>query len=125
MILYNNNNFLLKLLTGYRIGLSSLFLQTFNTTFSKIGILNGFNLQIEISLKYLFPIIFFFKKHSLFLFKLLIDITSYEFLGSKYRYILVYSLLNIETGLRLFIKVKLQEYNTSLLSIASIFYSAN
>jgi len=120
-----NNNFLLKLLIGYRIGVSSLFLQIFNNKFSSIGILTGFNLQIEINLKYLFPIIFFLKKHSLCLFTLLIDIVSYEFIGNKYRYALVYSLLNIETSLRLFVKVKLQEYNTTLLSVTSLFYSAN
>ena len=120
-----NNIMLLKLLTGYRIGFSSLFLQTFNNNFSKIGLLNGFNLQIEINSKYLFPIIFFFKKHSLFMFRQLIDISSYEFLGNIYRYILVYSLLNLESGLRLFIKIKLKEFNTSLISVSSIFCSAN
>ena len=120
-----NSTLLLKLLTGYRIGFSSLFIQIFNNTFSKIKILNGFILQIEINLKYLFSTIFFLKKHSLCLFKLLIDITSYEFLGNKYRYILIYSLLNIETSLRIILKVKLKEYNTSLLSVSSIFCSAN
>lgn len=124
-MIINNNTSLIKLLTGYRIGLSSFLLQTFNTNFSKVGILNGFNLQIEINVKYLFPLIFFCKKHSLFLFNLLIDIISYEYVGSKYRYILIYSLLNLETNLRLFIKIKLQEYNNLLLSISSIFYSAN
>jgi len=123
--MYTNNNSLLKLLTGYRIGFSSLLLQIFNNKYTAIGILNGFYLQIEISLKYLFPLIYFFKKHSLCLFKILIDIISYEFLGNKYRYIIVYSLLNLETSLRSFIKVKIQEYNTTLLSITSLFYSAN
>ena len=123
--MYKNSNSLLKLITGLRTGLNNIFLNTFKHSLKRIGITTGFNYQIEISVKYLYPLLFFCKNHSLCLFNLLMDLTCFEFLGSKYRFVLIYNLLNINNGLRLVIKCKITELNNTLLSSTSLFYTSN
>lgn len=124
MTFINNKGYIYKLLIGFRTGLNSLFIHIFKDCYFRIGIINNYNLQIEIDNKYLYPFIFFCKKHTLCLFNILIDLICFEFLGTKYRYVLIYNFLSINYTLRLLIKIKLQELNNSLLSITSIFYTA-
>jgi NADH:ubiquinone oxidoreductase subunit C len=124
-MLLTNNSSLIKLLIGFRIGLTSVILNTFNLSYLQINIISGFNLQIEFTIKYLYPFLLFCKKHSLSLFNILTDIVCYEFLGSKFRFVLIYTLLNTTTALRLYVKVKSPETNFNLLSITSLFYTAS
>lgn len=125
MIIKNNNNLLYKLLNGFRIGITSLLINIFKTGYCRIGLISGFQLQIELNSKYILPFLFFCKNHGLCLFHILTDIICYEFLNTKYRYTLIYNLLNIENCIRLLIKIKIQESNNKLLSITTIFNSAN
>lgn len=97
----------------------------FKYTNQNIEITKNYSLQISICTFYLYPFLFFLKKHSLCLFNILIDMVCFEFLGTKYRYVLIYTLLNLQTSLRIFVKIKVKELNKNLLSIASLFYSAN
>jgi NADH:ubiquinone oxidoreductase subunit C len=117
----NNNKYILKLLIGFRIGLSALFFNIFKYSFLRIGLKSGYFLQLEINAKYLFPFLLFCKKHTLCLFTILTDITCFESLGSKYKYILIYSLLNIKNSFRLLLKLQVTEFNNTLLSTTSIF----
>lgn len=125
IMLLTNNSSLIKLLIGFRTGLTSVILNTFNRSYLQINIISGFNLQIEFTIKYLYPFLLFCKKHSLSLFNILTDIVCYEFLGSKFRFVLIYTLLNTTTALRLYVKVKSSETNFNLLSITSLFYTAS
>lgn len=123
-MILNNNNKLLKLLIGYRTGLTSLIMNIFNQGCSQILIVKGFNLQIDLHLKHIYPFLLFCKNHSLCLFNVLIDIVCFEFLGNKFRFVLIYTLLNLKNNLRMFIKLKTLETASQLLSISSIFYTA-
>jgi NADH:ubiquinone oxidoreductase subunit C len=124
-MLLTNNLSLIKLLIGFRTGLTSIVFNIFKNSYLQINTISGFNVQIEFVVKYLYPFLFFCKKHSLFLFNLLTDIVCYEFLGSKFRFVIVYTLLNTNTTLRLYVKVKTSESNFQLLSITSLFYTAS
>jgi NADH:ubiquinone oxidoreductase subunit C len=124
MLLTKNHAHVYKILLGFRTGLNSLFINIFKGGYLRIGIINGYKFQIELNAKYLYPFIFFCKNHSLALFQILIDLTCFEFIGTKYRYVLVYNLLSLNFTLRLMIKIKLKELNNNLLSITSIFYTA-
>ena len=125
IMLQSNNISLIKLLIGFRTGLTSILINIFKNSFYQINLLNGFILQVELSVKYLYPFLLFCKKHSLFLFNVLVDIVCYEFLGNKLRYTLIYTLLNVQYAGRLFVKTKTHDTDFSLLSITSIFYTAS
>lgn len=125
MVKITNKFFLIKLLIGLRIGFICLLNNIINKNCLKIITLNGFNLQIELNIHYLFPLLLFFKKHSLFLMDILTDITCCEFLGFKYRFLLIYALLSTKYSLRSILKIKTSEQSFFLLSVASIYNSAN
>jgi len=126
MLIITHKFYLLKLLIGFRIGFLSIINNVFNMSCLKISILNGFNIQIEFSLKYLYSVLLFLKKHSLYLLDILTDITCCEFLGFKFRFLLIYTLLSVKNGgLRLILKIKTQEQSFSVLSVTSIYNSAN
>lgn len=92
---------------------------------NKISIKTDFFIEIEISNKYVFSLIHFLKKHTLFEYNILVDIICFEIIDNKFRYILVYNLLNIKTAWRIAIKTKYKELNSNLLSISSLFFTAN
>ena len=123
-MLLKNKNHLVKILIGFRIGLSAFILSVFNKNCRQIDIVNNFNLQIQFSIRYLYTVLFFFKKHSILLFNILTDITCLEILNSKLKYLLIYSVLNIQNNLRIFLKIKTNE-NNNMLSITSLFSTAN
>ncbi len=124
MVINTNTKLVTKLLLGFRTGLSSILINIFKSNYLSIGLIGGFNCQIELNLNILYPFLFFCKNHSLCLFNILIDLICFEFLGSKYRYVLIYSLLNLENSLRMLIKIKIHELKNQILSLTSIFYSA-
>ena len=109
MFISTNTNIINKLLLGFRIGISSLLTQVFTQLILNFGLLNEYQLQVELHLNYLFPFLLFCKKHTLLLFSFLLDFTCYDLLGSKFRYVLLYTLLNIHQSLRLKIKLKILE----------------
>lgn len=125
MLLTNNHNSLIKLLIGFRLGLTSLIVCIFRDYCLEVNILNGFNIQIKFNIKILYSILLFCKKHTILLFNLLTDITCLELTNSKFKIILIYSLLNMQNNVRLFFKVKTNEQNQNLLSVTSIYSAAN
>ena len=124
LMITNNNKQLLKLLLGFRAGVFSLLLNIFNLAILRLELLTDYNILIEINDIYLFPFLYFCKKHSLNLFTILTDITCYELLGVTFRYTLIYSLLSPKNSLRLFIKIKTKEFNNKIFSITSIYNNA-
>lgn len=124
MLILTNKKLINKLLIGFRTGLGSILVHIFNRLIYSFGVLNEYQFQLELHLNYLFPMLLFCKKHSLFLFTFLMDLTCYEQLGTKFRYILLYSLLNIENSVRLRVKLKISEWNLQVLSVTSLFFSA-
>ena len=120
----SNKIILIKLLIGFRTGMTGVLFNIFKLSCLYIKVLTSFNLQIELNSKYLYPFLRFSKKHSLFLFNILVDIVCYEFLGDKFRFLLNYKLLSITYSLRIIVKIKIQELNTYLLSITSLFSTA-
>lgn len=102
--------FLLKNLWNFRI--------------KKVIIGSGFDIVIEISSKDLYSIIYFFNKHTLCQFKMLVDIICYDKIKSNYRFNLVYNLLSIQYNLRIRLLMQINEL-TSVFSVVGLFNSAN
>lgn len=120
-----NEKKLLKIIIGFRTGFSALLFNIYKNLCNKIGLTHNLNMQLEINQNYLYPMLFFLKKHSLLLFSNLIDIICFEFLGLKYKYIVIYTLLSYITGYRINVKIKIQETKPNIISITSIFFSGN
>lgn len=115
----SNQNYLSKLIIGFRTGFSAIILQIFKKKIYKCNFTKIWNLYIEIQIKYLFILLFFLKKHSLLMFSFLIDLICYEILNTHYRYILIYNLLSIHINLRLSIKTKIL-LNTKYLILSTV-----
>ena len=80
---------------GCRVGIASLLINTFKAALLRIGLIFNFVFQIEIYLNYLYPLLFFCKKHSLCRFLFLMDLICFEFLNSIYRYVFLIILFKI------------------------------
>ena len=68
--------------------------------------------------------IYFLRDHSLCLFKSLSDIGVYDFLGKKFRFIIVYNFFSYLYNTRLYVLVQTSTLN-SLVSIVHLFNGAN
>jgi NADH:ubiquinone oxidoreductase subunit C len=79
---------------------------------------------IFVKKKYLLPFLFFFKNHSLLLYKSLVDIASLDLLITDTRFKILYNLLTLTFNGRCLIYTKTNEV-TSLDSITLIFNNAN
>jgi len=80
--------------------------------------------QITTNKEYLTFLILFLKKHSLTKFETLLDIISIYNIKKKKRFALFFNLLSLEFNTRVFVKIKFLEVS-KILTISSIFYSAN
>lgn len=122
----SNQNYLSKILIGFRTGFSSLLLNIFINKIYKLNFTNTWNLYLEIKIKYLYILLFFFKNHSLLLFFFLIDLICYEILGWQYKYILIYTLLSTVINVRLYIKTKILLHSKfKILSSLTLFLSSS
>jgi len=119
-----NTNKIYKIISELRTGIKNLFFYTFKKNCNIIAISYGLNIQLEISVKYLYSFLCFTKLHSFCLFDFLIDLFCFDFIKSKYRFVLLYHFLNSENQLRIFLKCKISELNEKLLSISSIYKGA-
>lgn len=123
--MYKNNTNLIKIINGFRIGLNVILNNIFKKNIKKINLKPDFFLELEVTSKQFYVLLFFLKKHSLCSYNILIDLVCFELIHTKFRYILVYNLLNINTGMRLAVKTKFKELNKNLLSVTTLFYTAN
>jgi len=92
--------------------------------FKNIQIVSGFEIEIEISAKYLYPLIVFLNKHTICQYKILTDMICSDTLGKVERFEVTYSLLSICYNSRLRVTCKLSEVEM-LLSVVSLYRSAN
>lgn len=88
-----------------------------------VNVVSGFELEIKVLPKNLYPVIFFLNKHSLCQFKSLVDIICYDIPGKKNRFSIVYNLLSIKHNIRLRVLSKVSE-SEELLSVISLYNSA-
>jgi NADH:ubiquinone oxidoreductase subunit C len=122
-MLINNKKLILKILFFLEHSIYFFFLRVFKRKIYKINLITGYIIVFKVSLKYLFPILYFLRYHSLCLFKVLVDIGCVDFIGSKPRFTLVYNLLSFKFHSRFFIKVNVSNISI-LLSCSSIFNAA-
>jgi len=76
----------------------------------RIQIVAGFEIEIDITHKNIYPLIFFLKKHTLSQCKSIVDIICYDNLASSYRFALIYNMLSIHSNLRVKVISKIQEF---------------
>lgn len=89
-----------------------------------IKVVSGFDLEINIVSKNIYPIILFFKKHSLSQCKSIMDIICYDNFGKKFRFSIIYNLLSVFYNIRIRILSKIKEF-AQLLSLVGLFKSIN
>jgi len=87
-----------------------------------INIVSGFSIEFAVLVKYIYPVFFFLKKHSLAQFNLLIDIICYDCIKEKKRFVIVYNLLSVRFNIRLSIRTKLS-CSDKVLSLIGIYKS--
>ena len=90
----------------------------------KATIISGFEIVIEVIAKNVYPIILFFKNHTICQFKTLIDIICYDTPKKNYRFSVIYNCISVQYNLRSRIITKINEL-TNIFSIISIYKSAN
>jgi len=89
-----------------------------------IRFVSGHELELEVFYKDIYPLLYFFKFHSLAQFNCLVDLVAYDSLKQPFRYVLVYNLLSIKFNFRIRIITKIKEFE-SVLSSISLFNCAN
>jgi NADH:ubiquinone oxidoreductase subunit C len=129
MVLFNDLKFVeqqkITFIYTYLINLRLLFMLKMVTPLFCLK----FSIQDElffifVKKKYLLPFLFFFKNHSLLLYKSLVDIASLDLLITDTRFKIIYNLLTLTFNGRCIIYTKTNEV-TSLDSITLIFNNAN
>ena len=90
----------------------------------KIKIVSSFDVELEVSVKNIYPLMVFLKNHSLCLFTSLIDIVCYDVPNKVHRFSLVYNLLSVKFNTRIRIISKIQENYNQILSVISLYRSA-
>ena len=66
----------------------------------RTAIVSGFEIEVEVLSKNIYPVIFFLNKHTGCQFKSLIDIVCYDVLGKNAGFFIVYNLLSSTYGVR-------------------------
>jgi len=90
---------------------------------TSVKIISGFEIEIKVLPKNIYPLIFFLNKHSLCQFKSIVDIICYDAPGKKNRFSIVYSLLSTKYNLRVQVLSKVSK-TEELLSVVSLYNSA-
>jgi len=85
-------------------------------------VVSGFEIEIVLASKNVFPLIYFLNKHSLCRFKCIMDIICYDTLCKSSRFFLVYNLLSVTYNMRIRVITKLNETG-KLLSLVSLYRS--
>lgn len=100
--------------------------QTKKTLSRVIGSINaeGWDINASVEPKNLLGVVFFLKSNSWSRFKVLTDIAAYDRPTDEARFSIVYNLLSIKYGTRLFLRVSVKE-GEWVPSITSVFPSAN
>jgi len=100
----------------------SFFMKVLGTGVQHAKVVSGFDLEIVVVSKNLYPVILFLHKHSLCQFKTMIDIACYDTPGKKNRFCLSYNLLSIKYNTRINVVSKVTEFS-QVLSLISLYKS--
>lgn len=124
LILKTNKDLLKKLIIFFDIGIFYFLKKVLFGSLLKIYVGSGYNFFLLINSRYLYPILYFLRYHSLCLFKILIDLMATDYIGANARFTISYSLLSVKYNNRFLIKAGVKTYE-ELLSCASIFLAAS
>ena len=91
---------------------------------NNVKVVSGFEIEIKVLSKNIYPLIFFLNKHTLCQFKIMVDIICYDIPGKKNRFSIVYNLLSIKNNMRLRVLSKASK-TEELLSLVSLYNSVN
>jgi NADH:ubiquinone oxidoreductase subunit C len=116
-------NCLIKTWVIYANGIISFLHKIFGGGVNRIKVVSGFEVELEIVSKKIYPLILFLNRHSLCLFKVMIDIVCYDVPGKSHRFSLVYNLLSTQFNSRLRVISKIQENVGQVLSLVSLYRS--
>lgn len=119
----NNNNYLKKAWFIYLNGIVPFLNNIFGCGVKNIQVVSGFEVELEVPSKNIYPLVFFFNKHSLCLFKTMVDIVCYDVPGKLYRFSLVYNLLSVKFNSRIRVLSRIQETVSQVLSLISLYRS--
>lgn len=87
-------------------------------------IISGFELEIDVNSKNVYPLVFFLKKHSLCQCKSIIDIICLDTPNKKFRFSIIYYLLSVSYNIRIKVITKINEFD-SLISLVGLFKSVS
>lgn len=90
---------------------------------NKIRVVSGFEIEVEVIHKNLYPLIFFFNKHTYCQCKSLLDIVCYDVISKVHRFSIVYNLLSVRYGIRIRVISRIDSV-VSLLSTIGIYRAA-
>jgi NADH:ubiquinone oxidoreductase subunit C len=104
-------------------GIIPFFHKIFGSGVSSIKVVSGFEVELKVPSKKIYPLILFLNKHSLCMFKLMVDVVCYDIPGKAHRFSLVYNLLSVQFNMRVRVISKIQENVGQVLSLVSIYRS--
>jgi NADH-quinone oxidoreductase subunit C len=100
--------------------ISLFFYKVLGVGIKKVKVVSGFELEIGLQNKYIYPVLFFLSRHSMCRFNSLLDIICYEAAGF---YLITYALLSVDHNVRLRLVSKTRSPG-SVLSLCGIYESA-
>jgi len=119
----NVKNCLIKTWVLYTKGIIPFLSKILGDGVSSIKVVSGFEVELEVPSKKVYPLIFFLNNHSLCLFKVMVDIVCYDVPGKAHRFSLVYNLLSVQFNTRVRVITKIQENISQILSLISLYRS--
>jgi NADH:ubiquinone oxidoreductase subunit C len=96
----NRKNSLLIVWYLYKT-ISSFIHEILGVGIKKIRVVSGFEIEVEVINKNLYPIIFFLNKHTLLQCKSLLDIICYDVIDKTQRFCIVYNILSVRYSVRI------------------------
>jgi NADH:ubiquinone oxidoreductase subunit C len=117
-------NDLLKTWFIYKKGIFEFLYKIMADSIKKVKIVSSFDVELEVSVKNIYPFMLFLKNHSLCLFTTLIDIVCYDVPNKIHRFSLVYNVLSIKFNSRIRVICKIKENCSQILSVISLYRSA-
>jgi NADH:ubiquinone oxidoreductase subunit C len=119
----SKKNCLVKIWVTFDNGIISFLSNIFGSGVKRIKVVSGFDVELEVASKNIYPFILFLKLHSLCLFTTMVDIVCYDVPSKTHRFSLVYNLLSLKCNFRLRVTSKVQETFTQVLSLLSLYKS--
>jgi NADH:ubiquinone oxidoreductase subunit C len=106
-------------------GIVPFFYKIFGSGINDIKVVSGLEVELKVASKKIYPLIFFLNKHSLCMFKIMIDIICSDMPGKPHRFFLVYNLLSVQFNIRVRVMSKIKENMGQLLSLVSLYRSVS